>query len=96
MDVIDCATIVHEMKKLNASPFILKIDIEGSEEDVFSGDSSWLDQFPCVIIELHDWMLPFSGSSRNFQRAIARLDFDLVQRGENLFCFNRRILKEYL
>ena len=43
MDVIDCATIVHEMKKLNASPFILKIDIEGSEEDVFSGDSSWLD-----------------------------------------------------
>lgn len=96
VDVIDCATIVHEMKKLNASPFILKIDIEGSEEDVFSGDSSWLDQFPCVIIELHDWMLPFSGSSRNFQRAIARLDFDLIQRGENLFCFNRRILKEYL
>ena len=96
VQVIDPASILSEMMPLKRYPFILKIDIEGGEENLFAGDTSWLDLFPCVIIEMHDWMLPFSGSSRNFQRAIANLDFDLVQRGENLFCFNRRKLKDYM
>jgi hypothetical protein len=52
-------------------------------------------QRPLLIIELHDWMLPFAGSSRGFLRAIASLDFDVVHRGENIFCFNRRLLLSY-
>lgn len=38
-------------------------------------------------------MLPFSGSSQNFLKAIAQYDFDLVHRGENIFLFNRALLK---
>lgn len=76
----------------DSRPLIFKIDIEGGEEDLFAGDTDWMTSFPLLIIELHDWMLPFSGSSRNFIRALARHDFDVVQRGENMFLFNRDLL----
>jgi FkbM family methyltransferase len=76
----------------NLNPLILKIDIEGGEDALFKGDTYWLKKFPLIIIELHDWMLPFSGSSRNFIKAIAEHDFDFVHRGENIFLFNRQIL----
>lgn len=75
------------------TPFILKIDIEGAESDVFANESGWMRRFPLVIIELHDWMLPFSGSSKSFLKAVAKYDFDFVYRGENIFLFNRDILK---
>jgi FkbM family methyltransferase len=73
-------------------PLICKIDIEGGEDNLFSASTDWVDQFPLIVIELHDWLLPFSGSSRNFQRVMAQHDFDVLNKGENLFCFNRRIL----
>jgi len=73
-------------------PFILKIDIEGGEDIVFSKEAPWLDLFPVVIIELHDWMLPFQCSSKNFFKNIANYDFDILNQGENTFCFNRRLL----
>ena len=75
------------------NPLILKIDIEGGEDALFNGDTNWLSKFPLVIIELHDWMLPFSGSSRNFIKSVAQYDFDFLYRGENIFLFNRQILK---
>lgn len=77
----------------NSFPFILKIDIEGGEDIVFANDTSWLNLFPLVIIELHDWMLPFQNSSRNFFRNIATCEFDIINHGENTFCFNRQLLQ---
>jgi len=76
----------------NTFPLIFKIDIEGGEDALFRGDVSWLRAFPLVIIELHDWMLPFSGSSRNFIKAISQYDFDIIHKGENIFLFNGEIL----
>lgn len=85
-------TILSDKACLGKKPLILKIDIEGAEDALFSGDTAWLDLFPCVIIELHDWMLPFSGSSRNFLRSVTKYDFDLIHRGENTFLFNKKHL----
>jgi len=89
---ISPASILAHPCAQQTNPLIFKIDIEGGEDALFDGDTSWLSQFPLVIIELHDWMLPFSGSSRNFIRAIAQHDFDFIHRGENIFLFNRKIL----
>ena len=72
---------------------IVKIDIEGGEKDLFSGDVSWLETAPLVIVELHDWMLPGEATSRNFLRAISSFDFDFVHVGENAFCFNNTLLR---
>jgi len=75
-------------------PFVIKIDIEGGEVDVFEKNVEWLDQFALVIIELHDWMLPGEGCSRNFFKSIGKFDFDILVRGENTFCFNNRLLRK--
>jgi FkbM family methyltransferase len=66
-------------------PFLIKIDIEGAEKDLFSRNSEWISKFPILIIELHDWMLPGQGTSRAFLEAIAPLDRDFVYSGENIF-----------
>lgn len=79
-------------EKNNAAPFICKIDIEGGEKSLFDSNVEWLDKFPLIIIELHDWMLPGEGTSRAFQKAIAERNFDILQKGENLFYFNMDIL----
>ena len=91
---VDVVTIEELIEKAgnNALPFILKIDIEGGEQALFETESEWLNWFGLVVIELHDWMLPGSGSSNNFIRNLARHNFDILHRGENLFCFNNSIL----
>jgi protein O-GlcNAc transferase len=76
------------------APLICKIDIEGGEVGLFAKNSDWVDAFPLIIIELHDWLFPGEGSSRNFLRAIASHNFDFIWRGENAFCFNNRLLKD--
>ena len=66
-------------------PFIAKIDIEGGEDDLFSSNTDWVDQFPVIIIELHDWLLPKRGTSQNFLRCVANRNRDFVHIGENIF-----------
>jgi FkbM family methyltransferase len=73
------------------TPFIVKIDIEGFEEELFSKNTEWINKFPLLIIELHDWMLPKTSNSGNFLRSIAPLDRDFVYHGENIFSISNRI-----
>lgn len=74
-------------------PFIAKIDIEGFEEDLFSAHTSWVEQFPLLIIELHDWMLPGQATSRNFLKVIADTGRDFVHIGENIFSISNTLLR---
>ena len=85
-------TILSDPRVAAMTPLIFKIDIEGGEDRLFSGDTSWMTKFALIIVELHDWMLPFTGCSRNFLKAAAHYDFDLVHKSENIFLFNREIL----
>lgn len=36
-----------------ARPTLIKVDIEGGEEELFSGDVSWLAHFDCLMAEFH-------------------------------------------
>ena len=65
-------------------PFIVKIDIEGFERDVFASNVGWLESTYVVILEPHDWMFPGKRTSATFQRAMAEMPFELFLRGENL------------
>lgn len=67
---------------------IVKVDIEGAEEQLFRSNVEWVSKAAMVSIELHDWMLPWGGSSRNFFRAVRELQFDFLLAGENAFIFN--------
>ena len=66
-------------------PFIMKIDIEGFEADLFSTNIGWIKKFPLLIIETHDWMLPKQANSKNFLTAISDQNRDFIHRGENIF-----------
>jgi FkbM family methyltransferase len=66
-------------------PFLVKIDIEGFEKDLFASNREWIVRFPVLIIELHDWLLPGQGTSHSFLEAIAPLDRDFLFFDENVF-----------
>ena len=73
----------HDVNTYN--PFILKIDIEGYEDNLFSSNVEWIDLFPVIIIELHDWMMPRKANSNNFLREISLRNRDFIFFGENVF-----------
>ena len=89
--ILSINELLKDYPKNNHIPFIMKIDIEGFEENLFSKNIDWIDLFPLLIIELHDWMLPRSGNSKNFLKAISQLDRDFVYIGENVFSISNTI-----
>jgi FkbM family methyltransferase len=59
-------------------PFLIKVDIEGSEYDLFSANTEWIKAFPIMTVELHDGIMPQKAYSQTFLRAIANLNRDLI------------------
>ncbi len=41
---------------------ILKVDIEGAEMQLFSANTEWLNQVDCILIEVHDSLIPGASS----------------------------------
>jgi FkbM family methyltransferase len=92
IDAIDMDHVLEQYDEAEVAPYICKIDIEGGEDRLFSANTGWVARFPLIIVELHDWIAPGTHNSRNFLRTIANGNFDVLRRGENLFCFNNDIL----
>ncbi|WP_181320450.1 FkbM family methyltransferase [Nitrosospira sp. Nsp2] len=84
-------SIIKDAESKKLEPFIIKIDIEGFESELFSKNTEWIDRFPVLIIELHDWMLPKERTSLTFLAAISKLDRDFVYVKENIFSISNRI-----
>jgi FkbM family methyltransferase len=54
---------------------VLKLDIEGSEKELFSTDhENWINDTKCIIVEMHDWLRP--GSSQSVFKAMAGYSFN--------------------
>ena len=69
-------------------PFIVKVDIEGAEQRLFSGATDWLARTPIVFLEPHDWMLPRQNTARAFLRLMAEQDRDILVQGDNLIAIS--------
>lgn len=89
---INIISINDILKDTKETPFIIKIDIEGFENDLFLKNTEWIDLFPVIIIELHDWMLPKQLSSKNFLSLIAKKNRDFIYSGENIFSISNTLL----
>jgi FkbM family methyltransferase len=83
--ILSINTLLDKLGNERRVPFIAKVDIEGFESELFSANTEWIDRFPILIIELHDWMLPGTANSRNFLREIAKRDRDFIYSGEIAF-----------
>ena len=67
---------------------ILKIDIEGSEKEVFQSNfENWIPKIKIIIIELHDRMK--EGCSEVVLSTMNRFEFDHFYHGENIVFINR-------
>jgi FkbM family methyltransferase len=66
-------------------PFITKVDIEGFEGQLFSNNTQWMDRFYLIALEVHDWMLPKQGISKNFLSVHSKLNRDFYLRGDTVF-----------
>jgi FkbM family methyltransferase len=65
---------------------ILKIDIEGSEKEVFSEHyDTWLPHVKILVVELHDRMK--AGTSHAVFNALLKYKFAVEQMGENMVCY---------
>ena len=73
-------------------PFAVKIDIEGVEAELFSDSTDWINEFPLIIIELHDWLFPGKRTSTNFLRAVSGLDRDFIYLDENIFSIKNSLM----
>jgi FkbM family methyltransferase len=91
IEVLTVPSILGRQEYAAAIPFIIKIDIEGFEGNLFDGDVSWIDRFPLLIIELHDWLFPRQGCSSAFLRAITGRDRDFVLKGGSIFSISNSI-----
>ena len=91
------ATVLHEVPAVSVqnllaqhrecAPFLIKIDIEGAEQDVFSSNTDWIDLFQVITVELHDWLFPCEAPSLPFLRAISQHRRDFCCYGESIFSF---------
>ncbi|RYF48494.1 MAG: FkbM family methyltransferase [Cytophagaceae bacterium] len=78
----------------DAELFIVKIDIEGFERDLFAENTDWIAYCDILIVELHDWMLPGQASSLPFIKAIAAHQRDFLFKGESVFSFRNDHLSQ--
>ena len=68
---------------------LLKVDIEGSEKEVFENADTWIDKVGAIAIELHDGLKP--GCSRAFSHATREFE-TICHRGETLFVARQRCM----
>ena len=78
---------ISDIEKLypEAIPFIVKIDIEGFEDELFSKNTEWMKEFYLITLEIHDWMLPRKAVSKNFFREHSKESRDCYLRGDMVF-----------
>ncbi len=86
-NLIDGITIQSLLDKYNWNQVdILKLDIEGAEKEVFSGnDVSWLKKVKLLIIELHDRYK--TGCTKAVFQALNKFNYDAYFHHENIFIF---------
>jgi len=69
------------------SPFIVKIDIEGAQANLFVNNTEWVSNTHLITLELDDWLMPWRGTSRAFFSCLSKVPFDYLLGEESIFCF---------
>jgi FkbM family methyltransferase len=82
--------VAEQLAKLRRGAlFLVKMDIEGGERDLFD-DATLAQDAACLIVELHDWLYPNQHTSRSFLRFLAHSDREIAVCGENIVVFPRQ------
>lgn len=86
INMISLDTILGSSQLKDCSPFILKIDIEGAEKDLFNKEAyASFQRFPVIIFESHDFYMPGRRTSSSFFRFHSDTGRDFLFGIENIF-----------
>ena len=85
LTVEECVAMIPD-----GEPWIVKLDIEGAQDELFSTRTDWVGTADLILLELDDWAFPWSGSSVNFFRALAEHRFDYLLSEELILAFRHR------
>lgn len=81
-ELIDSITIEDILQLANTAKInILKLDVEGSEKEIFSNSDNWINKVDMIIIELHERVKP--GCREAFNSATSAFEFQ-GKYGENI------------
>lgn len=69
------------------APFLVKVDIEGAQKQLFSSNTAWVENTHLIVIELEDWLLPWQGTSQPFFKTLTQYPYEYLMAGDTLFCF---------
>jgi FkbM family methyltransferase len=64
---------------------IVKIDIEGSEVDLFRSNVEWVAHTPVIVFEAHDGLFSWRGTFHAIVSILTKQPRDYLQKGENTF-----------
>lgn len=76
----------------DAAPFIVKIDIEGFETELFRSNLEWVRQFPLIVFESHDGLFPWRGTAHAILSVLCEQPRDYLQRDESTFALSHSLL----
>lgn len=82
--IVSLETLLASKPASGYAPFLLKVDIEGSEKSLFTGSASVLDQFPLILMEPHDWLFPGQRTSVEFFRFHSQAGREFAMNNENI------------
>jgi FkbM family methyltransferase len=68
-------------------PWIVKLDIEGAQAELFSTNTDWVGRADVIVLEPDDWSFTWSGSTVNFFKALSAHKFDYLLDGELILCY---------
>jgi FkbM family methyltransferase len=66
----------------------VKIDIEGSEVELFRSNLDWSHKAPLIVFEAHDRLFAWRGTFHAIAAALVHQPRDYIQKGENTFAFS--------
>ena len=83
---------IYERKTGIALPFIVKIDLEDCEGELFATNPEWVSRTPVIIVQLNDYLIPGTEKSRAFIEYIADCNRDFVYLQDNIFSIHRELI----
>lgn len=91
--IISLSGIIEASTDSTTVPFLLKIDVEGVEKELFGHSLETVAAFPVIVIETHDFYMPGAGTASPFFRFHADAGRDFLFGHENVFSIDMSALR---
>lgn len=92
--IVALADLIKDNMNKNAVPFILKIDVEGAEKDLFNHSLDLIALFPVIIFEPHDFYMPGAKTASPFFKFHAETGRDFAFGYENVFSLDVNLMRQ--